>query len=108
MILKLNAVLQGLVVNTEKMKENIDKSKEQFFSQGLMLAMVKKGLSREKAYKISQDLSFKAKEKNEYLSKIVLQDRQLKILFQEKELKELFSWKRLRSNIDYIYKRIKD
>lgn len=108
MTLKLNAVLQGLVVNTEKMKENIDKSKEQFFSQSLMLAMVKKGMSRDKAYKISQDLSFKAKEKNEYLSKIVLQDRQLKILFQEKELKELFSWKRLRSNIDYIYKRIKD
>jgi adenylosuccinate lyase len=107
MSLKLNSVIKGLKVYPDKMKENIDKSKEQHFSQSLMMALVKKGLSRDKAYKISQELSFKAKEKNEYLSKIVLQDYQLKNLFKEKELKELFSWNRLKTNIDFIFKRIK-
>ncbi len=107
MLLKLNGVISGLKVYPDKMKENIDKSKEQFFSQSLMMALVKKGLDRDKAYKISQELSFKAKEKNEYLSKIVLQNYQLKNLFKEKELKELFSWNRLKINIDFIFKRIK-
>jgi adenylosuccinate lyase len=107
MLFKLNNVIKGLKVYPDKMKENIDKSKEQFFSQSLMMALVKKGLTRDKAYKISQELSFKAKEKNEYLSKIVLQDYQLKNLFKEKELKELFSWNQLKTNVDFIFKRIK-
>lgn len=105
MILKLNNVLRGLEVNTEKMKENIDKSKEQFFSQGLMLAMVKKGIDRDQAYKITQRLAFVAKETNENFSKIVLQDTEINKLFKEKEIKNLFSWQRLLKNIDYIFKR---
>jgi len=107
MLFKLNSVIKEIKVYPDKMKENIDKSKEQFFSQSLMMALIKKGLARDKAYKISQELSFKAKEKNEYLSKIVLQDHQLKNLFKEKELKELFSWNRLKANVDFIFTRIK-
>jgi adenylosuccinate lyase len=87
------------------MKENIDKSKEQFFSQGLMLAMVKKGIDRDQAYKITQRLAFVAKETNENFSKIVLQDTEINKLFKEKEIKNLFSWQRLLKNIDYIFKR---
>jgi adenylosuccinate lyase len=108
MLLKMIKVIKGLNVYPDKMKENIDKSKEQFFSQSLMMALVKNGVDRDKAYKISQEASFRAKEQDEFLSIIVLQDEQLKKLWNEKELKELFSWKRLQSNIDYIFKRIKD
>ncbi|MEO0076379.1 MAG: adenylosuccinate lyase [candidate division WOR-3 bacterium] len=48
MIQKLCYVLSNLVVKKDKMQENIDKSQEQFFSQRLMLALIKKGLSRDK------------------------------------------------------------
>jgi len=105
MLFKLNSVIKEIKVYPDKMKENIDKSKEQFFSQSLMMALVKKGMNRDRAYKITQKLAFEAKEKDEYLSKVVLQNHQLKSLFGEKELRELFSWKLLRSNIDYIFKR---
>jgi len=106
MTLKLNKVMQGLVVNKDKMKENIDKSKEQFFSQSLMVAMIKKGIDRDKAYKITQRLAFEAKEKDEYLSKIVLKDAEIKKVFTVKEISNLFSWQRLKENINFIYKRI--
>lgn len=108
MLIKLNSVIKELKVYPDKMKENIDKSKEQFFSQSLMIALINKGVSRERAYKITQKLAFKAKEKDENLSKIVLQDPEIKKLFQKKETDNLFSWKRLRSNVDFIYKRIKN
>lgn len=106
MILKLNRVLQGLIVNTRKMKENIAKSKEQFFSQSLMLAMINKGVEKDSAYRITQRLAFEANEKDEDLSKIVLQDTEIKSLFKAQEINNLFSWQRLKQNIDYIYKRI--
>ncbi|MEO0083761.1 MAG: adenylosuccinate lyase, partial [candidate division WOR-3 bacterium] len=106
MIQKLCYVLSNLVVKKDKMQENIDKSQEQFFSQRLMLALIKKGLSRDKAYKMVQELSFEAKEKNEYLSKMVTRNKQLKNLFSSNELDELFSFKHLFSNVDYIYNRI--
>jgi adenylosuccinate lyase len=108
MLLKLNGVISGLMVCPDKMKENIDKSKEQFFSQGLMMAMIQKGMNRDKAYKITQKLAFEAKEKDENLSKLVLENAEIKKLFQKKEIENLFSWKKLRTNADYIFKRIKD
>ncbi|MCX8014405.1 MAG: adenylosuccinate lyase, partial [candidate division WOR-3 bacterium] len=104
---KLAYVLQNLVVKEAKMKANIDNAKEQFFSQSLMMALVKKGMSREKAYKIVQALSFEARAKNEYLSKTASENKQIKKLFSDSELKNLFSWKQLFSNVDYIYKRTK-
>jgi adenylosuccinate lyase len=107
-LLKLNSVIKGLKVYPDKMKENIDKSKEQFFSQSLMIALINKGLSRDRAYKITQKLAFEAKEKDENLSKIVLQDKEIKKLFQKKEIDNLFSWKKLRTNVDIIFRRIKN
>lgn len=107
MVLKLNKVIHGLVVNKDKMQENIEKSKEQFFSQRLMMAMIKKGVDRDKAYIIAQRLAFEARDKNEKLSKIVLNDTEIKQLFEEKDIKTLFSWQQVRLNIDYIFKRAK-
>jgi adenylosuccinate lyase len=108
MLLKVNGVISGLKVYPDKMKENIDKSKEQFFSQSLMIALINKGVSRDRAYKITQKLAFEANEKDKTFSKIVLQDPEIKKLFQKKEVENLFSWKKLRSNVDFIYKRIKN
>jgi adenylosuccinate lyase len=68
--------------------------------------MVNRGIDRERAYKISQQLAFEAKEKDEYLSKVVLKDPEIKKLFTAKEISNLFSWQRLKQNIDYIYQRI--
>jgi adenylosuccinate lyase len=106
MAIKLNKVMQGLVVNKDKMKENIDKSKEQCLSQSLMIAMINKGIGRNKAYKVTQRLAFEAKEKDEYLSKLALRDKEINKFFTAQEINNLFSWQRLKNNIDYIYKRI--
>ncbi len=108
MLLKLNGVIKGLKVYPDKMKENIDKSKEQFFSQGLMIALINKGVSRDRAYKITQKLAFEAKTRDESLSKIVLQDQGIKKIFKKKEIDNLFSWKKLRANVDFIFRRIKN
>lgn len=104
-LLKTINVIKGLNIYPEKMKENIDKSKEQFFSQSLMMALINKGVSRDCAYKITQRLAFEAKEKDENLSKVVLENQKIKKLFQKKEIDNLFSWGKLRANVDIIFAR---
>lgn len=105
MVIKLNKVLAGLVVNVDKMRENLDQSKEQFFSQSLMIALIKKGVERDRAYTLTQKLAFQAREHNEYLSNAVLNDQEVGNLFTNQEIKELFSFKDLKQKVNYIFKR---
>ncbi len=106
MTIQLNKVLAGLKVNSAKMKENLDNSKEQYFSQSLMMALIKKGMKRDQAYTLVQKLAFQAQEQNEYLSKIVLMDKEISKLFTEQEIKRIFSYQDLREKINFIYKRV--
>jgi len=59
MISKLKTVITGLNVYPKRMLENLEKTSSYMCSQKLMLELVKKGLSRNEAYRITQDLSFR-------------------------------------------------
>ena len=54
MLIKLTDITDKLLVYPERMKANIDLSKGLTFSQAVLLALTKKGLTREAAYKIVQ------------------------------------------------------
>ena len=60
MLYLMNRVLDGLTVNTGRMRENLDKSGGLIYSQRVMLALVKAGMSREKAYTTVQGHAMKA------------------------------------------------
>ena len=47
-------LVEGLVVRTERMRENLDASHGLYFSQRLLLALVDAGLSRDEAYRLVQ------------------------------------------------------
>ncbi len=105
-ILTLNKILKNLAVFPEKMKENIRESKEQFYSQTLLLYLIRKGLKRSYAYEMVQRLSFKAIEEEKDLSKVVKEDKEIKRYLKQKEIKEIFSLKNLLRNVDSIFKRV--
>jgi len=97
-------VIEGLVVNKERMKENLNKTGGLIFSECLMLKMIDKGLSRESAYKIVQriahsqeDLTFYEKVKN---------DREINEILSHNEIEACFSLKTSLSNIEHIFKRV--
>ena len=54
------SIMKGLKVDTKKMKENLDLTKGLFFSQRVMLALIGKGISRQKAYAMVQRNAMKA------------------------------------------------
>jgi len=56
----MNRVLDGLVVNVKRMRENLEKSGGLIYSQRVMLALVRAGMTREKAYTIVQGHAMRA------------------------------------------------
>jgi adenylosuccinate lyase len=60
MLERATAIVDGLVVYQERMAENLGRSAGLFFSEAVMLALVEKGLARQRAYEIVQKSAMQA------------------------------------------------
>jgi adenylosuccinate lyase len=54
MVRRAASLVEGLVVNADRMRQNLDHTGELFFSEGVMLALVRKGMARQAAYELVQ------------------------------------------------------
>lgn len=54
MLERAASVVEGLVVYPERMRENLERSRGLYFSEAIMLALVEKGLARQRAYELVQ------------------------------------------------------
>lgn len=98
-------VMKGLKVNTENMKENVEKTLGLVFSQRIMLALIEKGLAREKAYAMTQRNAMRAWEEKKDLKSLVLSDQEIMSQLSTDEVEKLFDYGYHLKNIDYILKR---
>lgn len=81
MLDRLNILLTNLVVNENKMKENLNSSYGVYASQGILLELIKVGLKRQDAYSIVQKISFDSlNDKVDFKSKCILNEKLNKIL----------------------------
>ncbi len=53
-------VVRGMVVHSERMRENLDLTYGALFSQRVLLALVTSGMTRDDAYRVAQELAQKA------------------------------------------------
>ncbi len=83
-------IIEHFVVHEERMKENMSLSKGQLFSSHLLVALLKKGLSRQKAYHLIQKLSHGLK-KDQTLKEVFLKTSESKDLLSKKDLDIIFS-----------------
>src|SRR5512144_984216 len=60
MLERASGLVEGLVVHTERLRENLERTGELYYSEALMLALVEKGLGRQKAYEMVQANAMKA------------------------------------------------
>jgi adenylosuccinate lyase len=68
------ALVEGLVINTERMRENLDLTHGALFSQRVLLALVDTGLTRDDAYRIVQRLAQRAIDKRTSLRDLLAAD----------------------------------
>ena len=91
MLVKLSDITDRLLVYPERMKTNIEASKGLTFSQAVLLALTKKGLTREKAYAIVQRNAMATwQTPGKSFQDLLLADAELLKLVSAREIKELF------------------
>jgi adenylosuccinate lyase len=60
MVRRAAGLVDGLVVNAERMKKNLDLTGGLYFSEAVMLTLVRKGMARQAAYELVQRSALKA------------------------------------------------
>lgn len=103
---KMIFIIENLHVYPENMIENINKTGGLFHSQSLLLKMVEKGLERDDAYKLIQDISMRVWNKEGNLKELALKDNAISKKVTENEINEIFDIRRYLKNIDSIFKKI--
>jgi adenylosuccinate lyase len=100
------SVMQGLQVYPKQMKRNIELTKGLVFSQRVMLALIDKGLSRQKAYELVQRNAMKAWKGNKSFLSMLKADPEVTAVLPEKELEQNFDEQYYLRYIDSIFKRL--
>ena len=60
MLDRARRVVEGLVVYPERMRENLDRAGELYFSEAVLLALVESGMARQEAYVLVQRNAMRA------------------------------------------------
>lgn len=102
---RMEKLLRDLYIDIDQMHSNLELSQGMVFSSHVLLALVEKGLTREKAYEKVQALSHGLK-KGEHLKHKVLADKDLKKLLSAKEVQEIFSGAKHQKNIHKVIARL--
>jgi len=106
MLDRLRGIIDGLHVYPKRMKENMGRSYGLFTSQRVMLALLDKGIDRERAYSIVQADAMKSWKEETEFKKILLKDKEVKKYLTAQEIGEIFDLEYYLKNVDYIFKRV--
>ncbi len=100
------AVIRGLQVYPQRMKKNIELTKGLIFSQRVMLALINKGLSRQKAYELVQRNAMKAWKGNKNFPGLLKADPEVAVALPQGELEPLFDYQYYLRYVDEIFERL--
>lgn len=103
---KFIGLMSGLVINKERMLENIYFRGGLVFSQRLLLRLTETIGSREKAYRIVQKHGLAAIEKKISFKEAVLKDKEISKYLKKNEIEKCFELKPFVRNIGKIFKRV--
>jgi len=100
------SVMRGLQVYPKRMKENIKITKGLVFSQRVMLALIDKGLGRQKAYELVQRNAMKAWKGNKNFLSLLKADSEVTATLPQGELEPLFDEQYYLRYVNEIFERL--
>ena len=106
MLDRLNYILSGLRVNTDKMMENIMLTRGHIFSQRLMHRLIRAGLPRETAYLLVQGRAMASWAKGLDFREEVIKDGEIRRYISLEEIEALFDLDVYIRYVNYIFKRV--
>jgi adenylosuccinate lyase len=105
MLHKLYGALSNLVINTDKMRQNLEITHGLIFSQRVLLALTEKMPSREEAYRTVQNLAMKSWEEGLEFKKLVKESAEIRKYLKVKEIDTLFDYAYFTRRAEGIIKR---
>ncbi len=105
MLVRLTGVIEQLIVNAERMRENVELSRGTVFSQALLLRLIDKGMARARAHELIGDLAAQALAEQKDFKSLVLAHPEVQKLLSSKELDELFDYGYHLKHVETIFAR---
>ena len=102
----LTSIMSGLRVNARQMKRNIGLTRGLVFSQRVMLALIDKGLSRQKAYELVQRNAMTSWNRNKDFLTLLKADGEVTASLSLEELEGLFDYEYYLRYMDDVFQRL--
>ncbi len=99
-------VLDRLLVYPENMLANLNLTHGLIFSQPVLLALTKKGMNREDAYRLVQKNAMEAWQTKQEFKDLLKAEPEITAILSQKEIDELFDLSRSTKHVDTIFKRV--
>ncbi len=106
MLNKMIYLFENLFIYPDNMLKNLNKTGGLIFSQEVLLALIKKGATREDAYAMVQRNAMQVWEEQLDFKTLLKGDSEIMSLLNENEIDNLFDLNKVMININKIYKRL--
>jgi adenylosuccinate lyase len=106
MLNRFGNIVKNLTVYPENMKRNMDRTLGLIYSQRVLLALIDKGMSREKAYDTVQPRAMEAWEQQVQFRSLIENDEKIAGLLSEAEIDDCFDYNYHIKHVDMIFERL--
>jgi len=106
MLLKSKNLIKNLVINPEKMRENLEITNGLIYSQAILLSLTKKGVSREEAYRLVQRNAMRVWDEKINFEAALSDDEQIKKYLTIEEINEICNLENRLKNTEFIFDRL--
>jgi len=106
MLNSLARLVDRLEVRKEKMQRNLEMMGQLVFSEHVLLALIRKGMTRDDAYKVCQRNAAKCWDENVSFRQALEQDEDVKTRLSALELDECFDLEHHLRNVDRVFERV--
>jgi len=106
MLARLTGVIEGMEVRPESMQRNLELTGGALFSESLLLALVRKGLSRDGAYALVQPHALAASAGQGTFLALVLGDRAIRRTLSEEEIRATIDVEHALRYVDVLFTRV--
>jgi adenylosuccinate lyase len=106
MLDRMTHLMANLVVYPQNMKANLEKSRGLVFSEGILLRLVQKGLTREEGYALVQKAAFRALTGKKSFETILMRDRDIRGYLNAAEIRKSLDLEHGLRHVDEIFRRV--
>jgi len=106
MLVRFAGMMEKLVVYPERMMSNLRMTRGVIFSQMILLKMIEKGISREKAYAIVQANAMKSWNEGLEFKTLLQADPEVTDRLSAPEIDEVFRIENFLTQVDFIFRRV--